>query len=293
MAEVETETQRAEEVAPVAPFEVSHELRPRIDELELWDVVESLRRHGYAVIREAGPPSLWDELREAIHELSQPAAADNTGIVGAAPLLLGRHPAVDRVATLPKVMAIAEFGCGKAMRGGRFVGSIKHSFEGEGKGLLPLHADQNWMPVPFPEHNLVMTFCFACEGMTRAGGATCVVPDSHRLRRPPTPEEVEAADPVAVETEKGDVAVWDGAVWHGSLPRTIPGTRTVLHATYQRLYTQPIDDFTYLLKDDEYMATAPEGMRQLLGADLFFHTATPDHDVDMKKFMYAAAAAKL
>ena len=41
------------------------------------------------------------------------------------------------------------------------------------------------------------------------------------------------------------------------------------------------------------MANAPEGMRQLLGADLFFHTATPDHDVDMQKFMYAAAAAKL
>ena len=71
------------------------------------------------------------------------------------------------------------------------------------------------------------------------------------------------------------MAVWDGAIWHGSYPRTIPGTRTVLHATYQRLYTQPIDDFTYLLKDPDYMANAPEGMRQLLGADLFFHTATP------------------
>jgi ectoine hydroxylase-related dioxygenase (phytanoyl-CoA dioxygenase family) len=191
------------------------------------------------------------------------------------------------------------------VRAGRFVGSIKRA-AGEGRGergergekaesdgSLALHADQNWMPTPFPEHNLVMTFCFACEGMTEAGGATCVVPGSHRLRRPPTPEDTEAATPVAVETEKGDVAVWDGAVWHGSLPRTIPGTRTVLHATYQRLYTQPIDDFTYLLKDEAYMASAPEGMRQLLGAELFFHTATPEHDVDMRKFMYAAAAAKI
>ena len=293
MAEAET-LERPEEVAPVAPFEVSDELRPRIDELELWDVIASLREHGYGVIRNAGPPSLWDELREGIHALSSPTdTASANGIVGSAPLLLGRHPAVDRVATLPKVMAIAEFSCGKAMRAGRFVGSIKHEFKGEGDGALGLHADQNWMPVPFPEHNLVMTFCFACEGMTRAGGATCVVPGSHRLRRPPTAKEVETAEPVAIETEKGDVAVWDGAVWHGSLPRKIPGTRTVLHATYQRLYTQPIDDFTYLLKDEEYMANAPEGMRQLLGAELFFHTATPEHDVDMKKFMYAAAAAKI
>ena len=296
MAEAETDVlDRVEEAAakPVGPYDVSDELRPRIDELELWDVVESLREHGYAAIRNAGPPELWDELREAIHSLSTPMDASATGIAGSAPLLLGRHPAIDRIATLPKVMAIAEFSCGKAMRAGRFVGSIKHQFEGEGDGALGLHADQNWMPVPFPEHNLVMTFCFACEGMTHAGGATCVVPDSHRLRRPPSPEDVKAAEAVAIETEKGDVAVWDGAVWHGSLPRTIPGTRTVLHATYQRLYTQPIDDFTYLLKDEEYMASAPEGMRQLLGADLFFHSATPDHDVDMKKFMYAAEAAKL
>ena len=41
------------------------------------------------------------------------------------------------------------------------------------------------------------------------------------------------------------------------------------------------------------MANAPAGMRQLLGADLFFHTATPEHDLDMKKFMYAVAASKL
>ena len=41
------------------------------------------------------------------------------------------------------------------------------------------------------------------------------------------------------------------------------------------------------------MAKAPEGMRQLLGADLFFHTATPQHDTDMEKFGYAMAASKL
>ena len=273
----------------IGPGEVSDELRPRIDELGLWDAVEHFREHGYAIIREASPPSLMDELREAIHTLSKKSEDDGRGGMESAVLLLGRHPAVDRVATLPKVMAFAEFSVGKAMRGGRFVGSIKR----DGGDGLALHADQNWIPTPFPEHNLLATFCFACEGMTEAGGSTCVAPGSHRLRRTPTAEEVDGAQSVPIETEKGDVAVWDGAIWHGSYPRKIPGTRTVLHATYQRLYTQPIDDFTYLLKDEAYMATAPEGMRQLLGADLFFHTATPEHDVDMEKFQYAVAASKL
>ncbi len=273
----------------IGPGEVSDELRPRIDELGLWDAVEHFREHGYAIIREASPPALMDELREAIHTLSKKPEDDGRGGMESAVLLLGRHPAVDRVATLPKIMAFAEFSVGKAMRGGRFVGSIKR----DGGDGLALHADQNWIPTPFPEHNLLATFCFACEGMTEAGGSTCVVPGSHRLRRTPTAEEVDGAQSVPIETEKGDVAVWDGAIWHGSYPRKILGTRTVLHATYQRLYTQPIDDFTYLLKDEAYMATAPEGMRQLLGADLFFHTATPEHDVDMEKFQYAVAASKL
>ncbi len=89
------------------------------------------------------------------------------------------------------------------------------------------------------------------------------------------------------------MAVWDGSVWHGAGQRTIPGTRTVLHATYQRLYTQPIDDYTYLLKDEEYMSNAPEAMRGLLGADLFFGTATREHMVDLRKFGLSSLRSKL
>ena len=162
----------------IGPGEVSDELRPRIDELGLWDAVEHFREHGYAIIQEASPPSLMDELREAIHTLSKKSEDDGRGGMESAVLLLGRHPAVDRVATLPKVMAFAEFSVGKAMRGGRFVGSIKR----DGGDGLALHADQNWIPTPFPEHNLLATFCFACEGMTEAGGSTCVAPGSKTSR---------------------------------------------------------------------------------------------------------------
>jgi hypothetical protein len=274
------------ETASVGPFEVSDELRPRIDELELWDVVEQMKEEGYAVIRNAAPPELMDELREVIHSLAKLTRPDPAR---GAVKLLGRHPAVDLVATLPKVMAIAEFSIGKSFRAGRFHGSIKRE-GGEGLGL---HSDQNWIPAPFPEQNLLITFCFACEGMTEEGGATTVVPRSHLLRRHPTQDEVANAKPVAIETEKGDVAVWDGAAWHGSGTRTIPGTRTMLHATYQRLYTQTIDDFSYLLDDEEYMASAPEGMRSLLGADLFFGTSTLTTDIDMEKFARTSAASKL
>ena len=39
----------------------------------------------------------------------------------------------------------------------------------------------------------------------------------------------------------------------------------MLHATYQRLYTQPIDDYTYLLDDKDFIARASPELLGLLG----------------------------
>ncbi len=269
------------------PYEISAELRPKIDALALWDNVAELRDHGYTVVHDVAPPEMFDELREAIHRLAQESEGDLKGL--AASMLLGRHPVVDAVATLPKILAVAEASVGQGMRASQFVASIKR----EGGAGLDVHADQNWLPAPFPAHNCVITFCMPCEGMTDAGGATRIVPGSQALRRPPTPEELEHAKTIPVEVEKGAVAVWDGSVWHGAGPRTIPGTRTVLHATYQRLYTQPIDDYTYLLQDETYVQNASKELLGLLGADLFYGTATATSGgVDMVKFLKSAILAK-
>ena len=46
--------------------------------------------------------------------------------------------------------------------------------------------------------------------MTEEGGATIVVPKSHKARRHPTPDEIANSKFIAIETEPGDVAVWDG-----------------------------------------------------------------------------------
>ena len=116
-----------------------------------------------------------------------------------------------------------------------------------------------------------------------------MVPDSGAKRRHPTPEEVRSKT-VPIEVKKGGVAVWNGSVWHGAGVRRIDGTRTVLHATCERLYTQPIDDYTYLLKDE---ASAPEAVRGLLGENLFFGTAKPGSMVDMREFGEATNRSKL
>ena len=272
----------------LAPYSISDELRPAIDALGLWQNVHEMRDQGYTVIKDAASPELMDTLRDVIHRFAE--ETQGPGQNYAAAMLLGRHPVVDEVATLPKILAIAEASVGKGFRGGQFIGSIKR----EGDPALGLHADQNWMPAPFPEHNCLITFCIPCEGMTAEGGATTIVPGSQSLRRHPTMDELKDPELIPIEVDKGSVAVWDGSVWHASGPRTIPGTRTVLHATYQRLYTQPIDDYSYLLDDEDYVEAASPELLSLLGHDLFFGTATATSGgTDMKKFMHSANMSKI
>ena len=207
-----------------------------------------------------------DKPCEAIHGLAQ-GVLPGTGVREAS-FLLGRHPAIDRIATNPKILAFAEVSVGNGLRASQFAGSIMIKSDQDTSGV---HADQNWLPARFPEHNCVITLCIPCEGIAAEGGATRVVPDSQLKWRHTTAEEVRS-ETVAIEVERGGVSIWYGSVWHGSGPRTIDGTRTVFHAAYQRVYTQPIDDYSYLLKDEAYMASAPNAMRGLLGrVPLFRH----------------------
>ena len=272
----------------LGPYDIADHLQARIDEYGLNDAVAHFREHGYAALEDVAPPEEMDDLREAIHSLSG-KPGDGPIQLGAS-FLLGRHPAIDRIATNPKILAFAEVSVGNGFRASQFAASIMGERDTPIAGGI--HADQNWLPAPFPEHNCVITFCVPCEGMSDAEGATRVIPGSHLKRRHPTPEEAKS-ETVPIEVPKGGVAVWDGSVWHGTGWRRVDGVRTVLHATYQRFYTQPIDDYTYLLKDEAYMASAPAAMRGLLGDRAFFGTAHAGSMVDMVKFREATIRSKL
>ncbi len=287
-AQVAALRNEAKHLVTLPPYAISDDLRPAIDALDLWDNVAELRDQGYTVVKDVAPPEVFDQLREVIHSFSEQSEGPLKGIT--ASLMLGRHPVVDQVATLPKILAIAEASVGQGMRASQFIGSRLSQSEGL---ALALHADQNWIPAPFPEHNCVLTFCMPCDGMTDEEGATRIVPGSQSLRRHPTPEELEDPVTIPIEVPKGSVAVWDGSVWHSGGIRRIPGERTVLHATYQRLYTQPIDDYTYLLDDEEYVSNASPEMLSLLGADLFYGTATATSGgTNMVNFMTSTIKSK-
>ena len=257
----------------LAPGEVSASLRPRIDELDLWRNVEELRDQGATVVTDAVPVNLLDELRAVIHGKieSQGPKVGRSGVPTCG-LLLG-NSVVDLVVTSPKLLAMWEFNVGMGMRAGNIAGTVLKRSVGEYIGV-PLHADHAWLPQPWPEHICVSTICLPCEGMTEEEGATRFVPGSHRHRRLPSAAEAAAAQSIPLVVPKGGFAMWNGSTWHETGVRTVPGVRTVLHASCQRLYTQPVEDYTHLLRDEAYLAAASEAIRGLVGADLFFGTAT-------------------
>jgi ectoine hydroxylase-related dioxygenase (phytanoyl-CoA dioxygenase family) len=144
------------------------------------------------------------------------------------------------------------------------IGSIR----AQGAPALPLHADNNWIPAPFPAWDVMLTACLACDDFTRVGGATKVVPASNRHNRHPKAEEIAAEKgAIAIECPAGSIALWNAAVWHGNYPREIEGDRVVLHMTYTRLSFRPVEDYRHL--DDEWLASRPPELATLLGRDDF------------------------
>ena len=284
--------------SPLAPGEVSASLRPRIDELDLWRNVEELREHGATVVTDAIPHDLLDELRAVIHEeIERLGTHEHTGAgaghaqgVAECSMLLGK-PVVDRVVALPKIQAMWEFNVGMGFRAGTMAGTILQQTEPGGEFMgVPLHADHAWLPQPWPEHICVSTICLPCEGMTEEEGATRFVPGSHRHRRLPSAAEAAEGDSVPLVVPKGGFAMWNGSTWHETGVRTVPGVRTILHASCQRLYTQPVEDYTHLLRDEAYMAAASEAIRGMVGADLLFGSKSPqgvvpDPDKTMKTLL--------
>ena len=96
---------------------------PTIDELNLWTNINELKDQGYTVVKDVCETELMDELRTVIHTFSEYTEGRAKGYTAA--MLLGRHPVIDQVATLPKILALSEVSVGKGMRAGQFIGSIK------------------------------------------------------------------------------------------------------------------------------------------------------------------------
>lgn len=239
----------------LAPEAISPELAPVIDELGLAANCRELAMNGWTVIEQAASLVFNDRLRARIIELASGSGTN---------MLLAKDPLFAEAVLNPKLLAMAEFSVGRGFLLSQVAGSVRL----EGARVIGLHADSNWLPAPFPAHNMLLTGCWVCDEFTRDGGSTLLIPGSNTLRRHPNAEEIRAlAGALAVECPAGSVVLWDGNLWHSNFPRRIDGERVVCHITYSRLMMRPVED--YRASGDELIERHGERMAQLLGQQDF------------------------
>jgi ectoine hydroxylase-related dioxygenase (phytanoyl-CoA dioxygenase family) len=171
------------------------------------------------------------------------------GQVRFSPGLLFSHQIYERALMNERVLALVRYLLGESCVLNHFSSMLK----GPGADYLPLHTDQNQSggPPPYPAYAQVANATWALTDYTKDGGAICFVPGSHRLCRPPTPQEaVDIASWQPLEVAAGSVIVWHGNTWHGAFPRRDRGVRISLVEYFTRWYLVPFEPYHAMVTTD-------------------------------------------
>ncbi len=239
------------------------DLASRIAEQGLEQNVRELAERGYTVIQDPVAHGLTDAVREAILRLARfPPGAPSTTAYN----LLDRDPVFAEAICVPKLLTLVEHLIGRGAQIAQVAGSVR----GKGAPALALHADNSWFPAPFPEWEIMCTACWVTDEFTEEGGATLIMPGTHKHKSHP-PREVrrslQGAEPIVAP--KGSLCLWDGSVWHGNYPRRTDGERVVAHLSYVRLGLQPTENYDHI--DESWFAGKPPELPALLGRTHFLN----------------------
>lgn len=192
-----------------APSGPTHDLE------QAWADLED---HGYAVVRDVLTPEHLARLRSRLVEQAAGELAAGVGYLDSG----GRNQRVwnlpnkgDEFLDLlrhPLYVETMDHLLGR----GWLVSSSTANIAGPGGESMFLHADQGYVPAPFPPRPLVANCGWLLDDFTEENGGTRVVPGSHRWERGPSPEEATEYDTVAVEGPAGGAFLFDGRLWHGT-----------------------------------------------------------------------------
>jgi ectoine hydroxylase-related dioxygenase (phytanoyl-CoA dioxygenase family) len=140
--------------------------------------------------------------------------------------------------------------------------NISGNIAGPGTSTGVLHADQVFVPEPWPERPQGINVAWCLDDFTAANGATRVAPGSHQLSRlPPTADDLEL---VSLEAPAGTMFVFDSRIWHQTGLNT---TRDQTRAGVFAFYTTPIyrtQENWFLTLDEEFLSTASDELLTLL-----------------------------
>ena len=268
---------KTERHASVPAEEITPELLPIVEALDLVENCHQLASEGYTIVENAAGAEFVARLRKTIRKSVSEHDPCSGSLAGKR--ILAGDPVYAEAAMNPVVMAMAEFSVGR----GFLLGSHIPSIHVGGRPALDLHSDEQMFPAPLPVHNMMLTACWVMDEFTEAGGATRVVPGSNKHLRHPTEDEIAASHgAIPMVCPVGSIVFWDGRVWHGNYARTLGGERVVLHATYYRLLMRPADDYSDIA--EELVENYGPRMSQLLGLDDYMYEKSFDYANDYDTF---------
>ena len=245
----------------ISEYATSPNVDPLIKDLDRYDLfkhVVELEAYGMTLVppeKMQSSPGFIDRLREAIVRTYEKR---NNVVVGdpavapasAAPRsgkgwdLIEEDEAFVEAAINPVVLTLVRWLCGQSAIFGGQTWIIK----GEGGPPLGLHSDSHGIP---PGAGQIAHMCNAswlCTDYESAeDGPTVFIPGSHKYGRATLPHE-NNLETTPFKTfpligKAGSLAIWNGATWHGSVPRKKGGLRVTLVQNYFRPYMRTMANY--------------------------------------------------
>lgn len=144
------------------------------------------------------------------------------------------------------------------------LGNISANITGPGGGEMVLHADQIFVPEPWPAEPQGLNVAWCLDDFTEENGATRIVPGSHRLHRNPTEAEAEV-ETVPLEAAAGSMVVFESRLWHKTgFNRTADQRRAGVFAWHTRPIYRAQENW-FLSLDPQIRQFACEDLLVLLG----------------------------
>jgi hypothetical protein len=185
--------------------------------------IREMEEQGYTVIERAISPKFADKVRAATLRALLPHQTFSLNWM----LYHGRE--FEQLIQNPLLMTLIDASLGR----GAVIASFSSIKKGPGAGVIPMHTDYAHIPEPYPDFSMTGVGVWALEDWTLESGPTWLVPESHRKRRAPRPNEPREGG-VPIVMPKGSVVFFTHGVWHWQGDRTEPGDRVTLHAHFNR-----------------------------------------------------------
>ena len=174
--------------------------------------------------------------------------------------LIGKDPVFAELAEHPLAVELVTHSIGTPFLLSNFSANVT----APGSGAMYMHADQGYVPAPWPPYPMATNVAWALDDFTAANGGTRFVPRSHLRDHGPAPD-MDSRETIAMECPAGSIFVMDARVWHQTGPnQTKDVTRAGLFAYYVRPFIRPQWNWYQTVTPEALSRLSPQ-MRELLG----------------------------